>query len=98
MDLQRNVTWGPTRVSDHPLDSWEPVLLVSGERLWIVWQDERFYDWGVYGSVLNLTTMSLEFAERRLGSGILQGTTILPDGGIAFTAAGSEWAVHQPIC
>lgn len=86
LDLEGTLTWGPVRVSNHPLHSDEPALLVLGERLWVVWRDYRLSDWGVYGSVLDLSKMTWDVEERRLGSGVLNSVAVLPGGDVAFTA------------
>src|SRR2546426_6066097 len=56
LDLNGNVLWGPTRVSNNSFTSDQPILSATGSALWTVWTDDRDFASAVYASRLNLTT------------------------------------------
>ncbi len=98
LDLNGDMTWGPTRISNDSAGSAHPRLLPQANRLWIVWQDDRAFATSAYASVLNTSTMTFEFEEVRLADGYSGGIAALPDGGIAFTTsrlARDSWDLYS---
>ena len=84
LDLNGNLRWGPTRISNNPGNSMQPILTAVGSSLWIVWRDDREFADAAYASRLNLTTMAFDFSERRLGDGSAWGAKALASGGLAL--------------
>jgi len=43
------LTWGPdTRLTNNPADSYYPTIAVSGSKLHVVWQDDRYGDYEIF--------------------------------------------------
>jgi len=96
LDLDGNVVWGPSRVSNHPTYSTNRQLIPSGGRLWVVWEDGRGGA-AAYLSLLNLTSLTFELQEVRVGEGRPADAAVLPSGELLFAAVGAygELYVHR---
>src|SRR2546422_982112 len=84
LDLNGNLRWGPTRISNNPGNSMQPILTAVGSSLWIVWRDDREFADAAYASRLKLETMPFGFSERGLGDGSAWGGKALASGGLAL--------------
>src|SRR3989449_7297152 len=84
LDLNGNLRWGPTRISNNPGNSMQPILTAVGSSLWIVWRDDRQVCRASYASRLDLTTMAVDFFESRLGDGSAWGAKAPASGGPAL--------------